>query len=53
MNIRDDKVLRLGHRPLNQEPLTEADWQLVYFAYLGFQRQIEAIVVMARAREAK
>lgn len=40
----------LHRRPLSKEPLTSHDWELVYWAYLGFQKHVEAIVEAAKAR---
>lgn len=45
-----DALPRLGHRPLTAEPLTADDWKLVYFATLGYQKALKAIVDMARKR---
>ena len=40
----------LHRRRLIKEPLTPHDWELVYWAYLGFQKHVETIVEAAKAR---
>ena len=42
--------LRISHRRLADEPLTEDDWRVVYLAYLAFQQQMRLIVLEARRR---
>ena len=46
----DSNKPRLHRRSLKGEPLTVQDWELIYYAYIGFQRQVEMIVALARQR---